>query len=348
MTEKNPPSRPLGYARVSTYGQTLDAQLEQLRAAGCAKIYREKATGARPDRRELLKLLKALAPGDVVVLPGDTPLVRPATLAALVRRHRATDAAATLLTAVLDDPGGYDRVVRGKDGGVERVVYDTEVDGEERAIDEVATTIHCFHHGVLAPALRRLQPVGPRLEHSLTGIYAVLHDAGYRVESLQVSDPMEAAGVNDRAQLSVAEAELRARINERWMRRGVTMWDPEQTYVDASVRLAEDVVLGPGVVLQGDCVVGAGAEIGPGVVLQGDCVVGAGAEVGPGCHLVDTEVGDAAVVMQTMASGARIGPRSTVGPFVALGSGAEVAPGAVVPAFSQLPAGGATPGPPGG
>ena len=258
--------------------------------------------------------------GDVVVLPGDTPLVRPATLAALVRHHRATDAAATLLTAVLADPAGYDRVVRGKDGGVERVVYDTEVGTDEYAIDEVATTIHCFHHAVLAPALRRLQPVGPRREHSLTGIYAVLHDAGYRVESLQVADPMEAAGVNDRAQLAVAEAELRDRINERWMRRGVTMWDPERTYVDASVRLAEDVVLGPG------------------VVLQGDCVVGAGVEIGPGCHLVDTEVGDGAVVQRTTAAGARVGAGAIVGPFVVLGPGAEVAPGDMVPAFARLPA----------
>ena len=79
----------------------------------------------------------------------------------------------------------------------------------------------------------------------------VLHDAGYRVQSLVVADPMEAAGVNDRAQLAVAEAELRDRINERWMRRGVTMWDPERTYVDAEVELAADVVVLPGVILRG-------------------------------------------------------------------------------------------------
>ena len=142
----------------------------------------------------------------------------------------------------------------------------------------MATTIHCFRHEVLAPALRRLRPVDAQGEHSLTGMSAVLHDAGYRVESVLIGDPMEAAGVNDRAQLAVAEAELRDRINERWMRRGVTMWDPERTYVDAGVQLEPDVVLLPG------------------VVLQGACVLGAGAEIGPDCHLVDTVVGEGAVV----------------------------------------------------
>jgi len=258
------------------------------------------------------------ADGDVVVLPGDTPLVRPPTLAALVRHHRAAEAAATLLTAVLPDPTGYDRVVRGKDDAVVRVVEDADVEGDDAAVDEVATTIQCFRHAVLAPALRRLRPVGVTGEHSLTGVYAVLHDAGYRVASLVVADPMEAAGVNDRAQLAVAEAELRDRINERWMRRGVTMWDPERTYVDADARLEPDVVLLPG------------------VVLQGECAVGAGAEIGPDCHVVDSVVGPGARVTQTAMVRAEVGAEATVGPFAVLGPGARVPEGAVVEPFTRL------------
>lgn len=254
---------------------------------------------------------------DVVVLPGDAPLVRAPTLAALVRHHRQTDAAATLLTARLDDPRGYDRVLRGRDDAVVAVVEDGDVGDADQAVDEVATAFHCFRHAVLAPALRRLQPAGTD-EHSLTGVYAVLHDAGYRVESLLMADPMEAAGVNDRAQLAVAEAELRDRINERWMRRGVTMWDPEQTYVDASVQLEPDVVLLPG------------------VLLQGECVVAAGAEIGPDCHLVDTTVGEGATVTKTTAVRATVGEQARVGPFVRLGAGAVVAAGEVVPPFTQL------------
>jgi bifunctional UDP-N-acetylglucosamine pyrophosphorylase/glucosamine-1-phosphate N-acetyltransferase len=262
------------------------------------------------------------ADGDVVVLPGDTPLVRPPTLAALVRHHRTTEAAATLLTAVLPDPFGYDRVVRGKDGAVVSVVDDTDLSAEDAAVHEVATTIHCLRHAVLAPALRRLRPSGHSGEHSLTGVYAVLHDAGYRVESLVVADPMEAAGVNDRAQLAVAEAELRDRINERWMRRGVTMWDPERTYVDADAVLEPDIVLLPG------------------VVLQGECVLGPGAEVGPDCHLVDTVVGRGTRVTKSTAVRAEIGDNARVGPFAVLGPGARVADGSVVGPFSQLGADG--------
>lgn len=259
---------------------------------------------------------------DVVVLPGDAPLVRPPTLAALVRHHRVGDTAATLLTARLDDPTGYDRVVRGRDDSVVAVIEDDAAGEEERDVDEVATTFHCFRHGVLAPALRRLQPSGVNGEHSLTGIYAVLHDAGYRVESLVVHDPMEAAEINDRAQLAVAEAELRDRINERWMRRGVTMWDPERTYVDASVHIEPDTVLLPG------------------VVLQGESAVAAGAEIGPDCHLVDTEVGEGARVMQSTANGAIIGDHARVGPYCVLGAGAVVAAGTVVPPYTRLGADG--------
>ena len=175
--------------------------------------------------------------GDMVVLPGDTPLLRPATLAALVESHRASEGAATLLTARLDHPGGYSRIVRDKDGRVARIVDEPAATEEERQIDEVATTVYCFRHGVLAPALRRLSPDNPLGEYYLTDTIAVLHDAGYAVTTLVVRDPAEAVEVNDRAQLAVAEAELRRRINERWMRRGVTMWDPERTYLDASVRL---------------------------------------------------------------------------------------------------------------
>ncbi len=220
--------------------------------------------------------------GDVVVLPGDTPLLRPATLAGLVRQHRATGAAATLLTAVLDDPTGYGRVVRGRDDTVARVVEHGDAVGEELDVHEINTSIYCFRRSVLAPSLRRLSPANAQGEYYLTDVVGVLYEAGHRVGSLVVEDPMEVAGVNDRAQLAVAEAELRDRINERWMRRGVTMWDPERTYIDVDVVVEPDVVLLPG------------------VILQGACVIGAHAEIGPDAHLVDTVVGEGAAVASSV------------------------------------------------
>jgi bifunctional UDP-N-acetylglucosamine pyrophosphorylase/glucosamine-1-phosphate N-acetyltransferase len=250
---------------------------------------------------------------DVVVLPGDTPLLRPQTLAALVRYHRAEDAGATLLTAEVQDPTGYGRVVHTKDGGVCRVVEEVDATDEEKEITEVNTSIYCFRRSILAPALRRLSPANAQGEYYLTDSVAVLFSAGYRVQSLVLPDSMEAAGVNDRAQLAVAEAELRDRINERWMRRGVTMWDPERTYVDAQVELAPDVALLPG------------------VILRGRCVVGEGSEIGPNCLLTDTTVGQRATVTESTCERATIGDGARVGPFCVLRPGTDVAAGEVVP-----------------
>ena len=253
--------------------------------------------------------------GDIVVLPGDTPLLRPPTLAALVRTHRAADAAATILTARLPEPGGYGRVVRGKEDRVRAIVEEADATHEEREIDEINTSVYCFRRSVLAPALRRLSPENAQGEYYLTDVIEVLHDAGYPVVTLVLDDPTEAAGVNDRAQLAAAEAELRDRTNERWMRRGVTMLDPERTYIDASVELAPDVT------------------IFPGTLLQGTTVVASGADLGPDTRLVDCTVGEDAVVEQTVGRRAEIGAHARVGPFAVLGPGARVADAAVTGPF---------------
>jgi bifunctional UDP-N-acetylglucosamine pyrophosphorylase/glucosamine-1-phosphate N-acetyltransferase len=262
--------------------------------------------------------------GDVVVLPGDTPLLRPASLAALVHHHRATDAAATLLTAVLDEPFGYGRVVRGRDDSVARVVEHADADDEERAVHEINTSIYCFRRSVLAPSLRRLSPSNSQGEYYLTDVVGVLYEAGHKVGSVVVEDTMEVAGVNDRAQLAVAEAELRDRINERWMRRGVTMWDPERTYIDVDVVLEPDVVLLPG------------------VILQGSCAIGSHAEIGPEAHLVDTVVGEGAIVASSVCRRSVIGPDARVGPYAVLDEGSEVPAGAVVDRTDVAGPGGGT------
>ncbi len=283
--------------------------VEQLTRSGTGDALAVGLTGLPDDDDEL---------EDVVVLPGDTPLLRPQTLATLVRAHRAEDAGATLLTAVVENPTGYGRVVHGKDGDVARVVEEADATDEERNIDEVNTSIYCFRRSILAPTLRRISPANAQGEYYLTDAIAVLSSAGYLVRSLVLADSMEAAGVNDRAQLAVAEAELRDRINERWMRRGVTMWDPERTYVDAETELEADVSLLPGVILRGACRVGAGSEIGPNSVLT------------------ETTVGKGAVVEASMCTRATVGDGARVGPYCVLEPGAEVAGGTEVPPHSVL------------
>ena len=246
---------------------------------------------------------------DVLVLPGDMPLLQPATIAALVAEHRAAEAACTVLTARVDDPGSYGRIVRGKDGEVIRIVERADASPDEVAIDEINTAVYCFRRSLLAPALRRITPENAQGEYYLTDVVAVLREAGHRVGAVVVDDPTEAEGINDRMQLAAAEAELRRRTNESWLRAGVTLVDPASTYLDATVQL------GPAV------------PIFPGTILQGETVIGAGAEIGPHTRLVDCVVGPDAVVEQSNGRGARIGAGARVGPFAVLGPGSSLAEG---------------------
>jgi bifunctional UDP-N-acetylglucosamine pyrophosphorylase/glucosamine-1-phosphate N-acetyltransferase len=250
----------------------------------------------------------------VVVLPGDTPLLRPETVVELVRQHEASGAGATVLSAVVDDPTGYGRVIRGRDGRVARIVEQRDADAEELAVHEVNTSIYCFRRDLLAPALRRLVPDNSQGEYYLTDVVAVLVAAGYTVAAV-VADAPEVHGVNDRVQLAEAEAELRARTNQKWLLAGVTMLDPMRTMVDVTVELGRDVRLLPGVILQGRTIVGDGCEIGPNTRLV-DCMVQAGA-----------------VVESTMGRDAEIGAGAHVGPFAALSPGSVVAPGTVTGPF---------------
>src|SRR5439155_5599321 len=166
--------------------------------------------------------------GDVVVLPGDTPLLRPPTLAALVRAHREADAAASILTAVLPQPYGYGRVVRDKNDRVSAIVEEADASPEERAIEEVNTSIYCFRHGVLAPALRRLNPDNAQREYYLTDIVAVLHDAGYNVISQVVDDPMEAPAGTTGGRLPAAGPDWGAVPTGPWCRAGAPCPAPER------------------------------------------------------------------------------------------------------------------------
>jgi bifunctional UDP-N-acetylglucosamine pyrophosphorylase/glucosamine-1-phosphate N-acetyltransferase len=244
--------------------------------------------------------------GDVLVLIGDAPLLRAATIARLVEHHRDSGAAATVLTAMMDDPTGYGRVLRGKEDRVVRIVEQRDATDEELEVQEVNTSIYCFRRSLLAPALRRVEPDNSQGEYYLTDVVEVLASAGHPVEAVVAHDASETQGINDRLQLAAAEAELRRRTNESLLGSGVTMVDPSAVYIDTTVVVGTDVTLFPG------------------VILQGSTVVGDGTELGPNTRLVDTAVGADCVVEQTTARSARIGDRSTVGPYASFAEGSEL------------------------
>jgi bifunctional UDP-N-acetylglucosamine pyrophosphorylase/glucosamine-1-phosphate N-acetyltransferase len=254
----------------------------------------------------------------IVILPGDTPLLRPETLDALVAAHHANGYAATAITSVLDDPTGYGRVVRApsKDGTgrVLRVIEQRDASDDERAIREVWTSMCAFRRDLLGPALRKLSPDNSQGEYYLTDVVAVLAAMGHQIGTVQAPEH-ETRGVNDRWQLAMAERELRSRTNRSWLLNGVTMLDPRQTFVDVTVRLGRDVTLYPG------------------TLLQGDTVVGDGCEIGPNTRLVDCTVGRGCTVEHTVARHSTIGDDAAVGPFAHLPAGSVVEAGAVTGSF---------------
>ena len=253
--------------------------------------------------------------GDVLVLPGDTPLLRAETILGLVRSHQLSGVAATVLTALIDDPTGYGRVIRGKGDTVARIVEHRDASADELAVNEINTSIYCFKHSLLAPALRRLSPDNAQGEYYLTDALAVLVAAGHTVDAVVAPSAEEVGGVNDRVQLAAAETELRRRTNTALLRQGVTMLDPSATYIDTTVTVGRDVT------------------IFPGVILQGQTVVGSGSEIGPNTRLVDCSVGDGVRIESTTARGASIGDHARVGPYADLGPGSGVAAGSVTGPF---------------
>jgi bifunctional UDP-N-acetylglucosamine pyrophosphorylase/glucosamine-1-phosphate N-acetyltransferase len=259
----------------------------------------------------------------VVILPGDTPLLRAETIDELVATHVANGDAATLLTSVLDDPTGYGRVIRAPskdgEGRVLRIVEQRDASPDELAVREICTSIYAFRRDLLGPALRHLSPDNSQGEYYLTDVIGKLASLGHRISTVQ-APATETSGVNDRWQLALAERELRRRTNRQWLLNGVTMLDPRQTFIDVTVQLGRDVTLYPGTILQGATVVGDGCDIGPDTRLV-DCVVGTNAHV-----------------QHTVGADAEIGAEAVVGPYAHLPAGSAVPAGAVTGAFYTAPA----------
>ena len=260
----------------------------------------------------------ALSSAPVVVLSGDTPLLTGETVRALVDEQVRTGASATLLTAVVPDPTGYGRVVRGPDASVQVIVEHRDASDQVLAISEINAGMYAFDPARLAPVLERLTTANDQGEEYLTDVVGILRGDGHPVSGLVVDDPHEILGVNDRVQLAEAAALMRDRINERWMRAGVSMLDPQSIWIDVDVDLASDVT------------------ILPQTSLLGPTSVSTGARIGPGTTLTSCEVGEGATLMHTWAELAVIEAGASVGPFTYLRPGARLGPHARAGAFVEM------------
>jgi bifunctional UDP-N-acetylglucosamine pyrophosphorylase/glucosamine-1-phosphate N-acetyltransferase len=235
--------------------------------------------------------------GDVLVVNGDVPLLDSDTLAEFIAAHRASDASATVLSAIFDDATGYGRIIRSESGSFDRIVEQKDATEAERAVDEINAGIYIFGAAKLRDQLARLGTDNAQGEKYLTDVIGLLRDAGSDVTAVPVAHSWLVAGINDRAQLSEAALRLNALLVRGWQLAGVTIVDPATTWIDLKSQLAPDVTLLPGTQIHGASVVATGAIIGPDTTL------------------LDCEIGENAVVKRTDATLAVVGAGASVGPF---------------------------------
>ena len=254
-----------------------------------------------------------------IVLPGDAPLLRIETLAALIDTHRRGEAAATILSAELADPGAYGRIVRDAEGRVLAIVEDRALTAEQRAIREVNSAIYCFTLEKLWPCLSALRPENAHRELYLTDAIAMLRARNERVLAQIATDANEVLGCNTRADLAGADRVLRARKAAELMNAGVTIYFPETVLIDPDVSAGEDTVIEQGVQLLGSTRIGARCQIRTGCVLH-NTRVDDGALVGPHTNSIDS----------------RIGPGAEVGPFARLRPGSDIRAGVHIGNFVEV------------
>jgi len=253
--------------------------------------------------------------GPVIVLYADAPLLRGETLRRLLAEHREAGAAVTLLTAVLDDPRGYGRVLRARNGVFRRIVEEKDASDADRQIHEINSGVYCFSGRDLWPALLKLENKNRAHEYYLTDVVGLIKG---KVNTVAVLDPKEILGINDRRQLAQAEHIMRERILDDLMSRGVTITDPRSTFVDADVSIGQDSVIHPFSTITGHSVIGE------------DCVIG------PMTQVRDSTVGDGCRIERSHLEQVKIASNVTIGPFSRLRPGTELAEGVHVGTHTEI------------
>ena len=257
--------------------------------------------------------------GDVLVTCADIPLVQVETWERVLAEHRRQGAAATIVTALFRDPTGYGRVIRDENELVRRIVEEADCDEITRGINEGNVSVYCFRAPALFDALTKLRPNNEQGEYYLTDVVEVLVDSRRKVIPV-LADPEEVMGINDRVHLARAERILRTRTNRRAMLEyGVTLIDPEATYLDSEVVIGRDTVIYPGAVLAGRTRVGENCTIGAHVLIE-DCEIGDGTCVRHGSVVRESVVG----------AGVTIGPFAHIRDHSTVGNGTRVGGGEVV------------------
>ncbi|MEY4972712.1 MAG: hypothetical protein RL399_669 [Actinomycetota bacterium] len=295
--------------------EQVEAHLSEI-APAATTIFQEHRGGT--GHATQLALADLTPQGTILILAGDTPMLKGQSLAQLLEGHHAGGFTASVLTAEHPEPTGYGRIIRGDDGSLLRIVEEKDADEFEKAIEEINSGVYAFDAVKLAGAIGKLRNDNAQGELYLTDVIEILRNDGGKIAAVCIDDFTETLGVNDRVQLAEAAALLRDRINEKWMRAGVTIVDPATTWIDDTVTISADVTILPGTSLTGKTAIGSGAVIGPRTSLD-DCAVANGAEV-----------------KESHAISAVIGENASVGPFTYLRPGTILAAHTRAGAFVEM------------
>ncbi|ESU34623.1 N-acetylglucosamine-1-phosphate uridyltransferase [Bacillus sp. 17376] len=235
--------------------------------------------------------------GVTIVVCGDTPLIKDETMEALFKHHEETNAKATILTARAEDPTGYGRIVRNGEGFVEKIVEHKDASEQERSINEINTGTYCFDNQMLFDAIQNVSNDNVQGEYYLPDVIEILKNQGEIVSAYVTDNFAETLGVNDRVALAQAERTMKKRINEYHMRNGVSIIDPDNTYIEPDVMVGQDTV------------------IFPGTKLSGSTFIGSECQIGPNTEISNCEIGNNTVIRQSAAFDSIIGSEVNIGPF---------------------------------
>lgn len=237
---------------------------------------------------ELLKEKK----GKILAVYGDVPLLKPETLKKLLDRSLERNEAATMLTAIYEDPKGYGRVIRNSEGNVEAIVEELDASEEQRKIQEINAGIYCFDIAELLEALTQIKPSPVKGEYYLTDVIGIMAAKGLKVGAVVVEDNSEILGVNDRMQLQMLTKVLQHRINSELMYSGVTIEDINSTYIYDDVKIGIDTVIHPNTIIKSNVEIGEDCEIGPNAYIREGCKIGNNVNIGNYVELKNAIIGE--------------------------------------------------------
>ena len=256
--------------------------------------------------------------GDILILYGDTPLLQPETLSEMHEMHRAEGCSATILTSDIDDPTGYGRVIRIGEKLIEAIVEDKDADSSTKLIKEINSGIYFFDGKELREALRHLKNDNTQGEYYLTDVIGIMREKGLKIGAFKIKNAEDIMGVNNRYQLSEANKIMQRRIVKKLMLGGVTIIDPDSTYIDASVTIEKDVTIYPGCILEGN------------TVIQEDSVIG------PYSRIKDAKIDRGVKVQNSVVLESSVGEGTTIGPFAYLRPGNKIGKHAKVGDFVEM------------